>query len=453
LQLPEALIADIKEVKGFDEAAFLAAHETSAITSVRRHPLKEGVTINGEKVPWSSTGIYLAERPVFTLDPAFHAGAYYVQEASSMFLEQAWRHAVPTDKPVRILDLCAAPGGKTTLLASLLQPESLLISNEVIRSRASILHENAIRWGYTNNWVTSNDPRDFTSLSGYFDAIVIDAPCSGSGLFRKDPGALKEWSEANVQLCSARQQRIIADIWPALKQAGVLIYATCSFSPAEDEDILDHVREEYNAETIRIPLEESWGIVETISDKGMYGYRFSPDKVKGEGFFIAAIRKTDSTQVLKPAKGRIQNLNKIKDQASHLLSRQDIQLIMPVKDQYHAIGSAHEADYMLLSQALYFRKAGLELGQPTPKEWLPAHDVALSVDAAQDLPCIDVSREAALKFLKREDMDTEQMPRGWNIVKFNNLGLGWIKVLQNRANNHLPKHWRIRMDINNIEEL
>lgn len=453
MQLPEALIADIKEVKGFDEAAFLAAHDTGAITSVRQHPIKKGATITGEAVPWSTTGIYLAERPVFTLDPAFHAGAYYVQEASSMFLEQAWRHAVPTNAPVRVLDLCAAPGGKTTLLASLLQPESLLISNEVIRSRASILHENAVRWGYTNNWVTSNDPRDFTSLSGYFDAIVIDAPCSGSGLFRKDPGALKEWSEANVQLCSARQQRIIADIWPALKQDGVLIYATCSFSPAEDEDILDHVRQEYGAETVRIPLDTSWGIVETTSATGMYGYRFFPDKVKGEGFFIAVIRKTDSVQVLKPVKGRIQNLNKIKDQASHLLSRQDIQLIMPAKDQYNAIGSTHEADYMLLSQALYFRKAGLELGQPTAKEWIPAHDVALSIDSAAGLPAIEVSRDVALKFLKREDIDTEQLPRGWNIVKFNNLGLGWIKVLQNRANNHLPKHWRIRMDINNAEEL
>lgn len=453
MQLPEALVADIREIKGFDEAAFIAAHHTGAITSVRRHPVKQGATITGEQVPWSTTGIYLAERPVFTLDPAFHAGAYYVQEASSMFLEQAWRHAVPTDTPVRVLDLCAAPGGKTTLLASLLQPESLLISNEVIRSRASILHENAVRWGYTNNWVTSNDPRDFSSLSGYFDAIVIDAPCSGSGLFRKDPGALKEWSEANVQLCSGRQQRIIADIWPALKQDGVLIYATCSFSPAEDEDILDHVRQEYGAETVRIPLDASWGIVETASATGMYGYRFFPDKVKGEGFFIAVIRKTDSAQVLKPAKGRVQNLNKIKDQASHLLSRQDIQLIMPVKDQYNAIGSAHEADYMLLSQALYFRKAGLELGQPTAKEWIPAHDVALSIDAATGLPAIEVSREDALRFLKREDIDTEQLPRGWNIVKFNNLGLGWIKVLQNRANNHLPKHWRIRMDINNAEEL
>ncbi len=453
MQLPEALLADIREITGFDEAAFIAAHDTGAITSVRRHPVKEGATITGKRVPWSTTGIYLAERPVFTLDPAFHAGAYYVQEASSMFLEQAWRHAVPTDAPVRVLDLCAAPGGKTTLLASLLHRDSLLVSNEVIRSRASILHENAVRWGYTNNWVTSNDPRDFLALTSYFDAIVIDAPCSGSGLFRKDPDALKEWSEANVQLCSARQQRIIADIWPSLKQDGVLIYATCSFSPAEDEDILDSVAEEYAAESIRIPLDGQWGIVETVSEKGMYGYRFFPDKVNGEGFFIAVIRKTDSEQVLKPAKGRLQNLSKIKDQAVHLLGDKNIQLIIPAKDQYNAINALHEQDYMLLSQALYFRKAGLELGQPTQKEWIPAHDVALSIDASGSLPAVDVSKEMALKFLKREDIDTEQMQRGWNIVKFNNLGLGWIKVLQNRANNHLPKHWRIRMDINNIDEV
>ena len=454
MQLPQALLSEIKGVTGFDEAAFVAAHDTAAPTSIRKHPIKGiACALTGAAIPWCTGGLYLPERPIFTLDPAFHAGAYYVQEASSMFLEQVCKTALLTDHAIKMLDLCAAPGGKTTLLASILSKDSLLISNEVIRSRASILHENALRWGYMNNWVTSNDPRDFSKLTGYFDAVVIDAPCSGSGLFRKDPDALKEWSEANVQLCSGRQQRIIADIWPALKQDGVMIYATCSFSPAEDEDILDHIVATYEADSVRIPLDNSWGIVETISASGMYGYRFFPDKVTGEGFFIAAIRKKDASATLKPAKGRVQNLGKIKDQAAHLLATTDTQLIMTAKDQYHAINSLHEPDWLLLSQALYFRKAGTELGQPTAKEWIPAHDVALSIDAASSLPSAEVSKEDALKFLKREDIDTTKLPRGWNIIKYNNLGLGWMKVLQNRANNHLPKHWRIRMDINNADEL
>ena len=179
------------------------------------------------------------QRPSFTFDPLFHAGTYYVQEASSMFLEQALKQSVDLSQPLRVLDLCAAPGGKSTLLQSLLNKESLLVSNDVIKSRAAILEENIVKWGAANVVVTNNDPAHFARLENYFDAIVIDAPCSGSGLFRRDPEAINEWSENNVQLCSQRQQRIVADVWPALKQNGILIYSTCSYSAEEDEAILD----------------------------------------------------------------------------------------------------------------------------------------------------------------------------------------------------------------------
>ncbi|HEY1033070.1 MAG TPA: RsmB/NOP family class I SAM-dependent RNA methyltransferase, partial [Flavipsychrobacter sp.] len=228
IHLPEILLKNLQGVKGFNKEAFIAAHQQAAVTSVRLNPYKvSGVFHNAEKVPWCSEGRYLDARPVFTLDPLFHAGAYYVQEASSMFLQQALKATVPDNNNLRVLDLCAAPGGKSTLIASLLGKDSLLVSNEVIRTRASILEENMSRWGYMNTWVTSNDPKDFGKLKGYFDVIVVDAPCSGSGLFRKDERALGEWSEANVALCSGRQQRILADVWPALKEGGVLIYATC----------------------------------------------------------------------------------------------------------------------------------------------------------------------------------------------------------------------------------
>src|SRR5436190_11131836 len=185
------------------------------------------------RVPWSSSGFYLNERPIFTLDPMFHAGAYYVQEASSMFLEQALKQTVDLSQPVKVLDLCAAPGGKSTLIQSLITTESLLVSNEVIKTRVNILSENITKWGAANVIVTNNDPRDFQRLPGYFDVIVIDAPCSGSGLFRKDPAAISEWSRDNVILCSQRQQRILADIMPALKPGGILIYSTCSYSQEE----------------------------------------------------------------------------------------------------------------------------------------------------------------------------------------------------------------------------
>lgn len=450
MQLPQQLLQDLRPVPGFDEASFIAAHQYSAVTSIRKHPVKgHAAPWTGDKVQWCDTGLYLPDRPVFTLDPAYHAGAYYVQEASSMFLHHVYSSVISSDTPVRVLDLCAAPGGKTTLLASLLSKESLLVSNEVIRSRASILEENALRWGYMNNWVTCNDPRDFGRIEGYFDVIVIDAPCSGSGLFRKDAAALNEWSEETVALCSGRQQRILADVWPALKTGGILIYATCSFSPAEDELILDHLAGEYEVESVRVPLIDSWGIVESTSPAHqMTGYRFFPGSVRGEGFFIAAVKKNEPSNTIKPPKFKPGNMSKIKQQAGHLLRTDNVQYIQRGKDEvYNAIHAEHEPDWQLLHKLLYFRKAGIELGTPSPKDWIPSHDIALSIDASPTLPSVQVTKEQALKYLKREDMQLDSVPTGWNVVQYNNLGLGWIKAMPNRINNHLPRHWRIRMEI------
>lgn len=450
--LPQTLLSDLEQVPGFDESSFIAAHQQPAITSVRLHPVKQSTAFaENEKVPWHEYGRYLPERPVFTLDPFYHAGAYYVQEASSMFLGHVLRSAVGEPNNLRVLDLCAAPGGKSTLLASFLDEDSLLISNEVIRTRASILEENVTRWGYTNNWVTSNDPAAFGKLAGYFDVIAVDAPCSGSGLFRKDEKALHEWSEANVQLCHARQLRILADVWPSLKDDGVLIYATCSYSPQEDEQVLDWMAEELNVETITIPLQSEWNVVATTSPKhALNGYRFFPGKVKGEGFFIAALRKKESTASIRTPKFKSQHDKKILQQAAHLLKTKDWAIVKS-PDGYSAINAAHEADLQILQQALYFRKVGLPMGSPAVKEWLPAHEIALSIDAAHDLPTISVNKEQALHFLKKEDINLAPSQKGWFVVAYEGLGLGWIKSLGNRANNYLPKHWRIRMNIEDMD--
>jgi 16S rRNA C967 or C1407 C5-methylase (RsmB/RsmF family)/NOL1/NOP2/fmu family ribosome biogenesis protein len=449
MRLPEKLLRDLQDVKGFDEKAFMAAHQQPAVTSVRINPAKDtGLSGENEKVPWCANGVYLAERPVFTLDPAFHAGAYYVQEASSMFLEHLLKNILPGTKGLRVLDLCAAPGGKSTLLASMLDAGSLLISNEVIRTRVPVLDENMVRWGYSNTWVCGNDPKDFAALDGYFDVIVADAPCSGSGLFRKDKRAIDEWSEANVELCSQRQHRILGDVWPALKQDGILVYATCSYSPQEDEQVLDWLATEFAAEPIVVEIPAAWGIVTATSAKGMTGYRFFPDKVKGEGFFIAAVRKKDEAGQLRMPKLKAVNDKKIQQQAGYLLRDIPLSFIQANKDEYCAIHTEHEADWQLLQKALYLRKTGVRLGSPSVKEWLPAHDVALSIDASGKLPFIDVDTGQALRFLKREDMDIPSGDKGWHVIKHRGLGLGWVKSLGNRMNNYLPKHWRIRMEIN-----
>ncbi|MBC7554636.1 MAG: hypothetical protein H7257_11725 [Taibaiella sp.] len=449
MKIPAQLLEDLRRVPGFNEDEFTEAHSTAADTSVRLHPGRVGGGLTlAAPVPWCGNGYYLGERPVFTLDPAYHGGAYYVQEASSMFLEHIWKNAVTDNGALRVLDLCAAPGGKSTHLASLLQGDSLLISNEVIRNRATILEENMVRWGYTNNWVTCNDPRDFSKLTGYFDVIVIDAPCSGSGLFRKDTHALDTWSEENVTLCALRQKRIIDDIWPALKQDGILIYATCSFSTQEDEGLLDWLAATYEVESLAPQVPAEWGITPIYSpEKNMGGYRFFPGKARGEGFFIAAVQKKAEADELKPIKFK-PAISKIKDLVLPLLTNsRAFQFIASAADAYNAIAPAHEGDYLLLQKILYFRKAGLPLGAPAHKDWLPAHALALSLDAAADIPAIELNKEQALRFLKREDINIEEMAKGWRVIKFNNLGLGWVKCLGNRTNNYLPKHWRIRMEL------
>lgn len=446
--LPSSLITDLSKLAGFGEQAFRAAHDQRPPISVRLHPVKgDGVFANEEVVPWCTGGRYLPERPVFTLDPAYHAGSYYVQEASSMFLAQLLQLAIAGRTNLRVLDLCAAPGGKSTLIASMLDPESLLISNEVIRTRASILEENMSRWGYMNTWVTSNDPRDIGRLDGYFDIIVVDAPCSGSGLWRKDPAALNEWSEANVQLCGERQQRILADIWPALKTDGILIYATCSYSQQEDEDILSWLATDLHAVSQpALPIPAQWGIEPVAAPGNIIGYRCYPHKVKGEGFFIASVTKSEETTGVKQPRYKTAHNSRIQDQAAHLFSNQPL-LIPGKENNFFAINPAHEVDLHIIQQAAWLRRTGAEAGTPMPKEWLPAHDVALSVDASAGLPFVDTTREQALKFLKREEMGIENIPKGWHIIRYNGQGLGWIKSLGNRVNNYLPKHWRIRMDI------
>src|SRR6266850_2410765 len=257
-----------------DWEAFLASHQISPPVSIRINP-KKSTAIHPPRIPWTDYGYYLNARPSFTLDPAFHTGAYYVQDASSMFLEQAVKQSLTLSKSLRVLDLCAAPGGKSTHLLSLIGPGSLLVANEVIGSRATTLSENIQKWGHANAIVTNNDPHDFQRLPGYFDAVVVDAPCSGEGLFRKDPEAMNEWSPGAVDLCSQRQRRILHDIWPSLKQNGILVYCTCTYNEKENEDNLRWLQQQKGLESIELVISPSWGIQKTMKGN-IAGYRFYP---------------------------------------------------------------------------------------------------------------------------------------------------------------------------------
>ncbi|MEP7255344.1 MAG: RNA methyltransferase [Ferruginibacter sp.] len=463
--LPTALIQSLRNLKNFNEEAFKAVHEQGGqITSIRLNSEKFKIQNSkfkiDEPVPWSTNGFYLTERPSFTLDPLFHAGAYYVQEASSMFLEYAMKQAVDLSQPIKVLDLCAAPGGKSTLIQSIISKESLLVSNEVIKTRVNILSENIIKWGAANVIVTNNDPKDFQRLQNYFDVIVVDAPCSGSGLFRKDPAAIEEWSENNVQLCSQRQQRILADIMPSLKDGGALIYSTCSYSKQEDEDICKWLQEKYSRPNasptessgraifnIQYSIPNDWGIIESEG-----GYRFYPDKVKGEGFFIAAFKKMSSDAAVnnevknkkskakrKPEKISAKEMEVLK---TYLINTDDFFFIKQ-NEETIAIPIHLEDDLTVIQNSLYIKKAGVKLGTLIRNELIPAHELAMSNIINAAIPRQEVGKETALQYLRKEEIKIESAIKGWVLLTHQQLPIGWIKVVSNRINNYYPAAWRI----------
>jgi 16S rRNA C967 or C1407 C5-methylase (RsmB/RsmF family)/NOL1/NOP2/fmu family ribosome biogenesis protein len=462
--LPVALLNSLEGVKGFNRKAFEEVHASGEqITSIRINQDKNKTIdgqwsmVNGQSlkyspfaihsnIPWCPHGFYLTERPSFTFDPLFHAGAYYVQEASSMFLWHMLQQTVGNNTQKKVLDVCAAPGGKSTLLSSYFT-DGLVVSNEVIKSRAAILTENIIKWGNDNIVVTNNDPKDFTALKNYFDVMVIDAPCSGSGLFRKDADAINEWSEENVNHCSLRQQRIIADVLPCLKNGGILIYSTCSYSKQEDEDVLDWMMNEFQVASCRLQVNEDWNIIETESSKdNAFGYRFYPDKIKGEGFFIAAFQKIEDdeneyfnhsslTMASKKETEFIQSFYSIPD--NYLLFKQ--------QEYFRLLNKKWKEDVEILAKHLYIKKAGVELGEIKGKDFIPSHELAVSCLPKQNLTCIELDKEQALQYLRRKDIAVAGN-KGWNMVSFCGLPLGWIKVLPNRINNYYPSSWRILKD-------
>jgi 16S rRNA C967 or C1407 C5-methylase (RsmB/RsmF family)/NOL1/NOP2/fmu family ribosome biogenesis protein len=449
-RLPNDLIIALKGNPNFDHEAFIAIHDKQEKTSsVRFNPSKnikiEDYDIERE-IPWCKNGYYLKQRPVFTLDPLFHSGCYYSQEASSMFLDFVIRELRLDIEPLRALDLCAAPGGKSTLLNSTLHKGSLLVTNEIIKSRVNILTHNLVRWGYSNVVVSNNDPSAFGRLPGYFDLMVVDAPCSGSGMFHKDHDAIDEWSLANVKLCSERQQRILSQSLSTLKTGGFLLYSTCSYSKEENEDMVDWLIEEFGMVSIQVNVDESWGITVSESDKHKaLGYRFYPHLLKGEGFFLSILRKKADQPTFSMKK-----VKKEKNTAPQHLAEQWIQTdghySFMHSNYLHIFPKSYEEDLTALQNVLYLKNAGTEVGELKGKDLIPCHDLALSNLVRKDLQYIDLTLEQAQNFLRKENLSTDINPenlRDWIVVRYKEVNLGWIKAMPNRINNYYPKEIRI----------
>ena len=444
--LPVDFIESMHQHLGNEARQLVQALETEPVTSIRLNTKLDVLTFDcdTDEVPWHVDGYYLSERPQFTLDPLFHAGCYYVQEASSMFVQQALEQYVDTSSIV--LDLCAAPGGKSTLISEYLGADGLQLSNEVVRQRVFILSENIQKWGNGNTVVTHNTAAELGERCKHlFDCVLVDAPCSGEGMFRKDEQARSEWSLRAVKQCAERQRSILMDIWDALKPGGILIYSTCTFNEEENEKNMEWAAETLGANILPLDYELSWGITESS-----VGYHFYPHKAKGEGFYICVLRKNndeplDAARIKAPKKETpIAHPEYMPVMRSWLQHPDDWAI-----RYYDRFATAYPLKYKeiieWLSTQLTCISTGFGLGEERGRGIAPQHSLSMLKDLRKEaFPNVALTREQALSYLRTEALMLAGIPLGLVLVTYEGVPLGFAKNVGNRLNNLYPNEWRIR---------
>lgn len=434
---------------GDDEAARLfAALDTEPEVSIRLNPMKPAETFDGESIGWSEHGRYLGVRPQFTLDPHLHGGVYYVQEASSQFVGYLLKGL--DLRGCRVLDMCAAPGGKSTIYSTLVGREGLVVANDISRSRALALADNVQRWGMGNVVVTNNEPQHISAFKHWFDVVAVDAPCSGEGMFRKMEEARTEWSSSAPEQCAERQREILSEAWQALRPGGTLIYSTCTFNPTEDEGIVEWLMAEYGSELEAvegIDVDEEWGIT-TCRIGEFQCFHFYPHKARGEGFFAAVARKKEGVVrrqspkprrklFVLPVKSDVQELERWVDDVSNICFRQ-------IGDTMYGYHRSVVDDVVALSEVLSVIYSGVCMGQIFKRKLRPEHALALFVgmnNAA--VPSVEVGEADALDYLRRQDISASQFEEGINRVMYRGVAIGFVKRIGARCNNMYPKDLRI----------
>ena len=435
----ERLQAENPALFGNIESALLSAPSVA----VRLNAAK-GLQMEGRPVPWCAAGRYLEQRPVFTLDPALHQGRYYVQDASSMFIGMVARQAAAAlgGGALRWLDACAAPGGKTTCVIDSLPPDSLVVANELVPQRAAALRENVIKWGNPGVIVTRGDSSAFSRMKGAFDVVAADVPCSGEGMMRKDADAVAQWSPGLIESCAERQRAIVTSLWEALKPGGFMVYSTCTFNRAENEDMLAFVASELGGEVVPVEgIDPAWGIAESQG-----GYRFVPGRVEGEGLFMALIRKPGihrPFQRPRPAKpDRCPQRTWLRNDGAGLA-------ITAAADRLNAFPAIHipmlEAVTALKGMSVIHH--GIVLGRTKGRDVIPDHSLALSTALRTEaFPCVELDHEAALSYLRCDAVSLPaDTPRGHVLLTHRGAPLGFVKHLGNRSNTLYPRDWRILM--------
>lgn len=441
MNLPEAFLEQLRGLLP-DEWERLAGAITSSEPSVAvRVNAARGVAVpdGARRVPWCDQGFYTEGRPSFTFDPDWHAGRYYVQDASSMFISHVIRHFV--HDPVRYLDLCAAPGGKTTAAIQALPPQSLVVANEIVPPRARVLADNVIRWGAPRCVVTSNAPAQIGKFTHFFDVIAADVPCSGEGMMRKDAEAVSQWSPDLVTQCALRQREILKDVWQALRPGGLLIYSTCTYNRQENEEIADYVLQELGSTSLEVPVEASWNIHPAIGSDA-HGYRFMPHRVDGEGLFMAVFRK-DGDAPRQDFRIKEKNIKKVDEMGKKWLSAPEAFILDQQGDLSIAVPQDIRREVAAMRDSLNVLHAGVELATVMGRKLVPHHALAMSLARAEDaFPTCEVDYPTALRYLRGESI-TIDAPRGYVLIACDGAVLGFANNLGNRANNLYPKPLRI----------
>ena len=460
MKLPVSFVEEMKAILGDEYHTFESALHEAPPVSLR---LNGGVKIPAEgycppfanlyagDVAWCKSGKYLSARPSFTLDPLFHAGSCYVQEAASMFLERCAETVALSGDVDRLLDLCAAPGGKATHLASLF-PDSLVVCNEAIRSRAGTLEENTAKWGTPNVVVTSSDPAKFAGLPGFFDFILIDAPCSGEGMFRKEPEALHEWSPEHVKHCAARQRRILRDVWDALKPGGFLLYGTCTYNREENENTVKYIVESLGAETVPVDSEftdseftRTAGISPSVA-ADIAACRFYPHKTRSEGLFLALLRKHGKSKP-KSSTGRRKpkQSNRNDFGLRSWINRNGNFVFVRRNDKIFMLPEKFAGDIEFVGQRVYALSAGTETCTLKGGGLIPSPNFALSTEINRNNFTVrEIDEATALAYLSKETLPSfPDTDKGYVLLTYRGVALGWVKDTGSRCNNLLPPNRRI----------
>ncbi len=441
MKLPELFISQLRDLLP-DEWQALADAITSSDPSVAvRVNATRGVSVpdRARRVPWCGQGYYLDNRPSFTFDTDWHAGRYYVQDASSMFIAHVIDSLI--HEPVRYLDLCAAPGGKTTAAIQALPQRSMIVANEIVPPRARVLGDNVVRWGNSRCVVTSNAPAQVGKLNSFFDVIATDVPCSGEGMMRKDDEAVAQWTPALVEQCAQRQREILTDVWPALRPGGLLIYSTCTYNRQENEQMADFIVNELGATSLEVPVEPDWNIHPAIGSD-ICCYRFMPHRVDGEGLFMAVFRK-DGEAPCQSIRTKEKNTKKADEIGKNWLDSPNDYMIGQQGDLCIAVPVDIRGEVAALRASLNVLHAGVELATVMGRKTVPHHALAMSTARATDAFSVcEVDYTTALRYLRGESI-TVDGPRGYVLIAHEGAVLGFANNLGNRANNLYPKPLRI----------